>query len=302
MHRLVWRGKFQTVQGSGVSLCTQHTKIALSNLTQRVLVAIVGIPLIVGLIFAGGWWLTTFISLVSALGTSEFYRLARTKGAAPHTAIGIAAAAAIPVALAFDRTLVPVVLTVACLATFLAQLRSGPDHAIASVGATVFGIIYPPLLLGWVLPLRQWSLASSNDGVWLLLVTVSGIWMCDTAAYFVGRWRGQYPLAPSISPKKTWEGAFAGIVASTGWCCMLVPLTLGWASPWLGSAIGIIIGTIGQVGDLAKSLLKRDAGVKDSSALIPGHGGVLDRFDSIAATTPAVYGLLVLLRNASLLP
>lgn len=92
------------------------------------------------------------------------------------------------------------------------------------------------------------------------------------------------------------------MLASVVWCGVFIPLSLGWAAPWLGLAIGGIIGTVGQAGDLAKSLLKRDAGVKDSSALIPGHGGILDRFDSITATAPAVYGLLVLLRSASVLP
>ncbi|RMF35806.1 MAG: phosphatidate cytidylyltransferase [Chlorobiota bacterium] len=274
----------------------------MSNLTLRVLVAIVGIPLIVALVIAGSWWLAVFIALVSALGAGEFYSLAQAKGATPHTAIGIATAAALPLALAVDPALVPPVLTVACMATFVAQLRIGPDRAIASVGATALGMLYPPLLLGWILPLRQWSVTSPDDGAWLLLVTISGIWMCDTAAYFVGRWKGKHPLSPRTSPKKTWEGALGGLLASVVWCWVFLPLMLGWATPWVGIAIGVIIGTVGQAGDVAKSLLKRDAGVKDSSALIPGHGGVLDRFDSLTATVPAVYGLLVLLRIASLLP
>ena len=274
----------------------------MSNLALRVLVAAIGIPLVVGLIIVGGWWLVTFVALISTLGAGEFYRLSRINGTSPHRWIGIATAAAIPVAFATNITVVPWMITGACLAAMIAQLRNGPDRAIASIASTALGMIYPSLFLAWLVPIRQWTVGSPNDGAWLLLTIVSGIWMCDTCAYFVGRRYGNHPLAPNISPKKTWEGAIAGLLASIVWCTAVLPPLVGWASPWLGAVFGVIIGTIGQAGDLGKSLLKRDAHVKDSSALLPGHGGILDRFDSISATAPAVYGLLVLLRSASFIP
>ncbi len=275
----------------------------MTNLAQRVLVAVVGIPLMIATIVAGGWILAVLCSLIAALGADELYRMARAKGVDAISTVGIATAALIPLVHQSGWGIpIPALLTAACLVALLVHLRRGVEGALSALGVTVLGMIYPSLFVLWLLPLRQWNRVTWLDGAWLLLAVITGIWICDTVAYFVGLSRGRRPLAPIISPKKTWEGAIAGGAASILWCSIAVPLLLSWGTIWLGALIGCIIATIGQMGDLAESLLKRDAGVKDSSAIIPGHGGILDRFDSLIATAPAVYGLLALGRWLTLVP
>lgn len=287
----------------GLSLCTSVSKLAMSNLTVRVLVALVGIPLLVAVVFAGGWWLAGLVAVVCALGAGELYRMAATKGMRPVRSVGIAAAAAIPLVIASGRLdAIAVIVALTCGITLAVQLSRGIGGALGAVATTLLGALYPAVLLGWIVALRQWQMHAASDGAWLVLLVMSGIWLCDTAAYFAGRRFGRHRLAPQISPKKTWEGAIAGFVAAVVWCGVLAPNVLAGGSSWLGIAIGAIVGTVGQIGDLAESLLKRDAGIKDSSTIIPGHGGVLDRFDSLTATVPAVYGLLVLLRWSALVP
>lgn len=294
---------YVVIAGVGYLCAVIDSKLAMSNLTVRVLVAIVGIPLVVAVIVTGGWLLAVFCALVSALGAGELYHMARAKGTVALTPIGIATAALIPLAMyAGGSAAIPPLMVAACLVVLMLQLVRGIHGAISTLGVTALGMLYPALLLVWLIPLRQWNPASELDGAWLVLALVTGIWICDTAAYFVGRAIGRRRLAPTVSPKKTWEGALAGGAASILWCTAVVPAVLAWGTPWLGAAIGAIIGSVGQIGDLAESVLKRDAGVKDSSAIIPGHGGVLDRFDSVIATAPVVYGLLVVLQWFSLVP
>lgn len=131
---------------------------------------------------------------------------------------------------------------------------------------------------------------------WLVILLLS-IWAGDTAAYFVGRALGRHKMSPSISPNKTWEGAIANLVA----CIIIATLLCLYAHrpSWVGPALGLTAGVLGQVGDLIESAIKRSAGVKDSGALFPGHGGVLDRIDSLFLTVPAAWVILVLARLSS---
>jgi phosphatidate cytidylyltransferase len=131
----------------------------------------------------------------------------------------------------------------------------------------------------------------------LFLFILFSVWISDSAAYFIGKSFGKHKLAPRVSPKKTWEGAVAGFVGGAGGFLLLSLFFLSSLPIMDSIVIGVIIGTVGQIGDLAESQLKRDAGVKDSSALIPGHGGILDRFDSLLFIMPvvALYLLITLL-------
>lgn len=275
----------------------------MSNLITRVLVALAGIPLVIGIVWIGGWMLAGFIAVLAALGATEVYRLARTKNISAVAHLGAIAAAFLPLVVFVQRYELGIALyTAVCMGTFSVQLRRGTEHALASTAVTMLGVTYPASMLVWLIPLRQWSAGSEQDGIWLVLSVITGVWVCDTTAYFVGRAIGEHHLAPRVSPRKTWEGSIAGACGSIIWCSIMVPTWLSWGTVWLGTLIGMIIGTAGQIGDLAKSLLKRDAAVKDSGTLIPGHGGVLDRFDSISATAPVIYGVLVALRAVGFVP
>lgn len=274
----------------------------MSNLAWRVIVAIVGIPAIVAIVVAGGWWMAGFLALLSAVGAGEFYRMAEVQNIRPIWAPGIATAALLPLLVAAgDSRSILALLALGVAGAFTVQLQRGIPGAFTAIATTVAGAVYPAALLVWLLLLRQWH-TSPSDGAWLVIALLGGIWLCDSSAYFVGRGMGKHPLAPRLSPKKTWEGAIAGLAAAIAWSAIVIPTMLSWGTVWLGVLIGIIIGVVGQGGDVAKSLLKRDVGIKDSSAIIPGHGGVLDRFDSAMAAAPAVYLLLIVLQRSGLIP
>jgi phosphatidate cytidylyltransferase len=126
-------------------------------------------------------------------------------------------------------------------------------------------------------------------GGWTVLAIFISIWVCDSAAYFAGRAFGRHTLFERVSPKKTWEGAIAGFVGAIAAFVLMKELALPYLTFGQSLVCGVIVGVFGQLGDLVESLLKRDAGVKDSSSLIPGHGGVLDRFDSIMFVSPLLF-------------
>ena len=173
------------------------------------------------------------------------------------------------------------------LVTFVEMAAS--THSLDRAALTVFGALFAgwmPAHLALIRDLRP-------HGEAFLLMTFLSVWCMDTAAYAAGRSLGTRPLAPVLSPKKTWEGAAAGFIASVAVCLLFQRFVLSDAlSPLFAGGLGVAIGVAGQLSDLAESMVKRDAGVKDSGALLPGHGGVLDRFDSFILCAPAVYHLL----------
>ena len=306
----------------------------MTNLMLRVLVAIVGIPLIVTVTLSGGFWFLGFVIVVSTLALHEFYRLAGAKGFAPQVGTGLVFGLCVTLTFFHARlqmlllevlhshgmssplptmaqTLL--ILTLLCLPLLLLiELFRNKPGALVNIAVTIAGVAYVSLFFGTLVGLRELfvpgdfpismyfpvygpnvpepivSTVYQWGGLTVLSVFVA-IWVCDSAAYFAGRAFGRHKLFPRVSPHKSWEGAFAGFMAA-----LLVFLAARvWVLPYLtvASALvcGIIVGVFGQLGDLVESLLKRDAGMKDSSALIPGHGGVLDRFDSLLFVAPLVF-------------
>jgi len=174
----------------------------------------------------------------------------------------------------------------------IALARRAPgQHPLTATAVTAFAVLYPAGLASFLLVLRhltypQWSWA----GAWLVFFPLVTTWVCDTAAMFAGQAIGGPKLWPAISPGKTWAGSIAGVIGAVATVPLLNLIVLervGVALPlWQGLVFGLVLGVIGQVGDLAESLYKREVGVKDSSHLIPGHGGVLDRFDSLYFVLP----------------
>ncbi len=196
----------------------------------------------------------------------------------------------------------------------LVELFRNKGSVIANAGATIMGMAYVGVFLGTLLGLRELygmefpiSLAMahanglspmSDDAVrattyawggWTLVSIFASLWMCDTMAYFGGRTMGKHKLFVRISPNKTWEGAVWGFLGAVITMLAMRQAALPYMAVHQAVVIGIIIGVFGQIGDLVESALKRDAGIKDSSALIPGHGGVLDRFDSLIFVAPILY-------------
>jgi len=274
-----------------------------SELPKRVAVGIVLAAVVLAAVWVGGPALVTLLAVASGVGACEFYRLAQAAGARPFVGLGIVLSALIPV-LVHARYLglwVPSVSVLALLVPALltvALFRRGTRGALGAVGATVVGVLYTGGLISFVYGLRYHDVViDARGGMAIVLLPLLVTWGNDTAAYFAGRAFGRAKLMPSVSPNKTWAGAYGGAAAGvllTGSLATFVLPPLAHVSLRVvpAVAIGLALSVASQVGDLAESMLKREAGVKDSSRLIPGHGGILDRMDALLFVLPVAYVLL----------
>ncbi len=259
----------------------------------RTLVALIFGPLVILAALQGGLWWLAFVASVVQLSVFEFYELAGRKTSRAHLIAGLFLSLSLVLSLYWqeDRLILPLMLFYFIWVQFSALYRPGSSPTL-DVPATSFAAIYYPLSLGSFVLIRELparlGLDSSPAGGWIVLLILS-IWVCDTAAYIGGSYLGRHKLMPRISPKKSVEGTVLGFIFAilTAWLChhwFIKGLLLQDAL-----IIGAIGGSLGQYGDLFESMFKRDVEVKDSSNLIPGHGGILDRFDSLTITAPAVY-------------
>lgn len=274
-------------------------------LLPRVLTAIVGIPITIVIIHIGGWLLAAVIALCAVLGFWEFYVALRAKEvralkevALPCLLLLIGAAQWQGGAKQFASPL-PSIAIIAVL--FVLPVASLVFHvvtnhvagSIANAGATVLGTLYLSLFTFFILlrnlPGDTLTLFAQpvEWGARLMGLVLFSSWATDTGAYFVGKSLGKRKLCPDLSPGKTVEGAIGGVLSA-----VLIALLLGWTLhiPLShAAAMGGISGVWGQVGDLSKSVMKRDLGIKDFGSLLPGHGGILDRFDSALFNVPIAY-------------
>lgn len=276
----------------------------MSEFPKRLLVAIVLIPIVLACVWFGGPALVTLLALASGLAAWEFYRLAEVRGARPLGAVGVSLSALIPL-LVHARYLgfwVPPVSVVALLVPVLLAVvlfaRGSDGGPVAAVGITLAGIVYTGGMLSFAYALRYHAFAvDARGGTALVLLPMVVTWLNDTGAYVAGRAFGRAKLMPTVSPGKTWAGAYGAVVASvlTTWVIaayVLPPMAHLTLRPLGIVVVGVGLSLAAQIGDLVESMFKREAGVKDSSHLIPGHGGVLDRVDSLLFTLPVGFVLL----------
>jgi len=266
----------------------------MGELVKRVIVAVVALPLLGLLIVHGAWTSAIVFAAAAALACWEYYRM--VFGSVPAVAwLAIACGAAmaiVPASGASDRgTLLLAIVAATSMLVWIDHLFRGP-HASAPgrIGHITAGLLF--CSLG---PVALTALRATADGIaWAALVLVAG-WANDSAAYLVGRAIGRHKLSSEISPYKTWEGFFGGL----GGGVLALSLLRPWLPPYLGTGacvtLGLVAGVFGPLGDLSKSMLKRAYGVKDASHIIPGHGGILDRIDSLLFTAPLVWILRVTL-------
>lgn len=298
-----------------------------SNLASRVAVALVAIPFIVFASYSGGLLFALFVLTAASVALTEFYSMAKAKGAKPQTITGIIGLLAVQLSF-FPRLLpaevsgamalwhaaeVSAVLLLFMTAVMLVELFRNNGSAILNTGATVLGVMYIGLFLAsltgirelfaeefpfflvqrsfpnTVLPNTDIAAEVYNWGGWTIIAILASIWMCDTMAYFGGLSMGKHKLFPRVSPNKSWEGAVWGFIGAVGTMVFVQQYHLPYLQLHQAVVMGIVIGIFGQIGDLIESLLKRDAGVKDSSTMIPGHGGFFDRFDSLIFVSPLLY-------------
>ena len=276
------------------------------NLVQRIAVAVIAIPAVVGIVWLGGWVLAATLALLGVLGAHEVYDFGRREGFEPLERTGWLAAAAIPL-LAYwakgseTHWAEPAIYLGAVwlmLAMTIAMARRGPTgRPLASVAVTMFGCLYASGMLAFLIAIRHSTAAATRPVAYVLLTLFPLVitWICDTAAMAVGSAAGGPRLAPVLSPKKTQTGAIGGTLGGVIAALALGKFVLnrqGWSfSDGQLLLFGLAVSIVGQVGDVAESLFKREAGLKDSSTLIPGHGGVLDRLDSLYFVIPTAAGL-----------
>jgi len=272
-------------------------------LRTKVLTAVVAVPVLVVLLYLGSWWLFLPATVLMLVGLQEFYRAMRLKGIHPVDVAGGVCALGIMAATQFlagnpewRSGVITACVAGAVLMGMIAQFwRPEGSSVIANSGATVFGVVYVALLFSFFLRLRWVPLSEVGglpeggfrDRTGALLLVMLAVWCQDGAAQIVGRLCGTWKPFPRISPNKTIEGCAGGLLAA-----VLATLLFGWALHLnLGHllGLGIVLGVLGQFGDLCKSMIKRELGIKDFGELIPGHGGVLDRFDSLLFTMPVAY-------------
>ena len=273
------------------------------NLLLRIGVAIPAIALTVLLLRVGGWWLALAVAGLGVLGAWEVYGLAQRQGIKPLAELGYIAAAAIPFIALTRWTPGAVYAGILWLLLVLATamfVRGAAGRPLTAVAVTLFGAVYASAPLAFLIAIRHGGNSAGAPTSYFLLTLLPLVltWICDTAAYGVGTTLGGPRLAPVLSPRKTWSGAVGGLAGAVGGAVALGLLVLnpsGWRFGfWQLLGVGLVVGVIGQAGDVAESLLKREAGVKDSSTLIPGHGGVLDRLDSLYFVIPASAALFEL--------
>ncbi len=273
-----------------------------SNLTQRVGFAVVAIPVALAVVWFGSWPLVLLVSAAAALGARELLAFARKQSIPPLDRFTLLSSAVLPLYVYLAITLLPGLARASwivfglwlVLLLSIALLRRRPDeHPLTVTAVTAFAVLYPAGLASFLIAIRHLNPEfgeRSWPGAWLVFFPLVITWVCDTAAMFAGRAIGGPKLWPAISPGKTWAGSIAGVlgaIASVPLLNYLILERVGVALPLLeGLTFAAVLGVVGQAGDLAESLFKREVGVKDSSALIPGHGGVLDRLDSLYFVLP----------------
>ncbi len=264
------------------------------SLGLRITSGVLFVPLLILLAWAGGYAFVGFVALEVVLGLLEFYRMMRGKGLHPYPLLGLLCGLGV-IWKSFrpHQSQSDLLLTGAVLVTLgLGLRRPELKGRIEGMAVTLFGVLYVGWLSAHLVLLRElpWRAATTYDqGTWYVLLAFFLTWSCDTAAYAAGRLFGRTRPWTRISPRKSVEGAVGGLLAAiaAGF------VARAWFAPFLSAldaaVLGLGVGLFAQVGDLVESMLKRDARHGDSSDIIPGHGGVLDRFDSLYFAAPLVF-------------
>ena len=265
----------------------------LSNSITRVFVAVLAIPLIVAVCYFGKYYFLAFALAIALFSFYEFSLMAKIKGMNLNLWLGIFGIIYIILNQYFRFSLDNYhFLILYAVIICLIELFRNNGSAIHNLSGTLFGVLYMGLFSASLVALREYYSSLDglyNNGGFLIISVFASIWICDSAAYYGGTALGKHKLFPRVSPNKSWEGAVFGFVFAVLTMIAAKFIILGFLDWNTIIALGVIIGIVGQLGDLVESLLKRDALIKDSSNIIPGHGGIFDRFDSLLLTAPVIF-------------
>ncbi len=262
------------------------------SLLSRILVAVLLGPLVLALIWLGGYFTLAFVIIVVGVCVWEFHRMASKKGAFGDLLISELIAIAVCLAFYFNPNFIISFTIIGTMVVLFTELYRPKGSSLLNTSLTLFSGLYFSLLFGCFILIRQLpvkvGVAYIEAGQWLIML-IFATWVCDTAAYFFGSFFGKKKLMQRISPNKTIVGAIAGFIFGvlTAYVCHL------WFIDELAVIdslmIGAIAGSFGQYGDLFESMFKRDVDVKDASNILPGHGGLMDRFDSLMISAPVIF-------------
>ena len=256
----------------------------MSPFISRLLVAAVGLPLVLGLVYLGGWWTFALVAVAAAVSLHEYWLLARPlRPLAPAGYVG-GLLALVGAEIGGISWMVGGVLTTLALAFFLKGISEARQAATVAVSGTLLGAAWIGLGLGFLILLRE----IPDRGRLIAFTVLLAVWAGDTFAYFGGRLFGRHRMAPTTSPRKTWEGFVVG-TAATIFVAFIAIYKQHFLTIPQSILLGVVIAVAAPLGDLFESLLKRDAGVKDSGTLLGGHGGMLDRLDAFLFAAPAAY-------------
>lgn len=261
------------------------------SLLLRVLTAVIAIPTILILLWFGGWVVFGAIAVIIGWASYEMHRMLTGSGKQPLSLFSLALSLDFLVAAILPAWRLPIIeggitLLLLLSLTWLLLARKTLDGSLVDWALTMA----VPLYIGWPLSffqLLRGNQAGFSTGFWWVFVVLVGGWVFDSAAFFAGRFFGQHKLATLVSPSKTWEGVIGGVIGAVAVTLLTTrPLNIPF---YHAIILGLLISIASQIGDLAESLIKRQTHVKDSSHLIPGHGGILDRIDSLLFVVMVVY-------------
>lgn len=264
--------------------------MSLSNNLLRIIVSLLAIPVIVAAAYLGQFYFFLFVLLITTAAFTEMHLMFGQKGINSNIGAGFLITILFPLnQYLFQMDMLPLLMA-GVVILLVWELFRNNGSAINNTGATLLASIYAGIAASALIGIREHYFGSdySNGGFVIIAMFVS-IWVCDSAAYYFGSAFGKHRLYERVSPKKSWEGAIAGFLFSVIAMILIKVFWLNFLSYQTAAVIGLVSGTIGQIGDLVESLIKRDAGVKDSSGLVPGHGGVFDRFDSLFLSAPVIF-------------
>ncbi|MDY0082137.1 MAG: phosphatidate cytidylyltransferase [Ignavibacteriaceae bacterium] len=266
--------------------------MTLNNTATRIVVSVIAIPALLLMAYFGKVYFLSFVLIVAGISFYEFAVMAKKKNANVNVYPGLITIIILILNQYINYFSQYYFLIIAFLILLIIELFRNYDSAILNLGSTLLGIFYFGLFGSSLLGIREFYPDSTGfyiNGGYLIISVFASIWICDSAAFFGGTALGKHKLFPRVSPKKSWEGAVFGFVFAILTMIAAKYLVLDFLTLKDVIIIGFIIGTFGQTGDLVESLMKRDAAVKDSSNLIPGHGGIFDRFDSLLFSSPIIY-------------
>ena len=272
--------------------------MSIKNIIKRAPVTIIGIPSLIGLTVYTHDVFMVFFTIGGILILGEAYRMARPNGTEPNVWLGYL----LYLALVADQLLgqglyLGQILISSILLLMTWEMFRKKPHVMENIAVTLFAAAFVGMAMSYFILLQQLGYTGQGGhiGGYAVLTVFIGVWTCDSLAYFVGSAIGKHKVFPRVSPNKSWEGSLSGLVGS--FIALVLIVRAGWL-PGLdyfdALMLGLITGVAGQIGDFAESLVKRDVGVKDSSNLLPGHGGAWDRLDSILFAAPLSYLYLTL--------